>query len=1513
MRTRIAASTAIGVALVVLVAAAALAMSRLAWDKANDDSRVENDRAAQAAYDTLQASVGRVMTTLGAAAGLVNAQGDVQPSNFTAFARAVQSVRASDALALAKVVTGDGRPAFEAAFKRRITEVARPGVFRGAERRDTYLPIVAIWPETGPNSAFLGFDQLSQPARRSAVRRAEATRGTALTGRIRFASGRNGFLAVRPLYAPGEDSGDPVAFILTWFSTDVITGVLAQLPTDYEVGLSVDGRPLYRTDGYDGGGARRSMSIGGREWVVAARAGAPSHVSSLVILVGGLLLAALLGAFTWSRASSERRLMEANAAEREAHERSKLLERHASHLVAAATAADVAAATVADLSAAGVDVAVLHLVRDGRGATVATAGLPEGAEVAAPFRLDARAPGGDAWSTREIVELTTPEDYDRRYPQTADARAGAGIRSVIAVPLLDTEGTVVGVLVAASRTTERLAGMRLVVTGVAEQCGVALERARLRSVDDEARRRADILQRLVAALSAAALPTEVAEAAIPYLFEAFDADLCTVGVAAGDDVRTLKIPAGATAKDWRWRPVPLATSTPTADAMRARRVIEIHGGERISQLYPPDVEQLLRGIVSMLVVPLPRATGAVGVAFAEERILSDAERGMLDAVAEELTQALERSALLEGERNARLHAELMERNASRLAAAMTVADVAASTVSEFEAFGADVVFVWRLGGPSTLEVLGASSVPVETRSRFGKYPLDRSGIVAEAMRTGKVVGVSSGEEYDLRFPELAAERGRLGVESLVALPLRAASGDAVGAIFAASKHRRWLDDDRRKLLLGVAEQTGVALERATLFETEREARRLAELLERNAAHLAGAVTVRDVAVSTVDDLQEAGIGLSVVHVRSQEGIDVMAAATLSRDEVDRLPPAPIGGDSLAAGTLRAGVTLEVGSAAELEARFPGSAVLRRRLGVETILSVPLRATDRRVIGVLGVGSPPGQPFTAGRRQVILGVAEQCGLALERAQLQAEAARAAEDTSFLAALGESLERETTVATRARRLVEALTEARATFAAVHVLDEDVVPELVVSVGSRPPELLDDDRWLECVETAVATGREVAPGGQGSNGDAGLEPPSLVVLPLRARGHSLGALTVRIAAGADWRPVMSPALAREIAARGALAIDNAALYEREREVSHTLQLGLLGGGLPSFDGVVAAAAYRPGTATLEVGGDWYDAFQLGPGQIALVVGDVVGHGLDAAVAMGQLRGAVSALAQTAGPSELLERLDTFVETVPSAATATLAYVELDVETGRLRYACAGHPPPLVVSPDGSARFLWDGRSAPLGSMLGDERTEAVGELADGETIVLYTDGLVERRTAGIDAGLDRLARAARVQALGAPALADALCDILLDGESQDDDVCVLTVHRIPVASMFSHTFAAVPAELADLRERLRTWLEESGVETEVERGVVLAVSEAAANAIEHGYGCDGTGLVTVSARFDGARLDVTVRDEGTWRETRSDTDRGRGLSIMRAIVDDFSIERENGATVLHMSCEARETTSA
>ena len=581
------------------------------------------------------------------------------------------------------------------------------------------------------------------------------------------------------------------------------------------------------------------------------------------------------------------------------------------------------------------------------------------------------------------------------------------------------------------------------------------------------------------------------------------------------------------------------------------------------------------------------------------------------------------------------------------------------------------------------------------------------------------------------------------------------------------------------------------------------------------------------------------------------------------------------------------------SAHELAQRYPHAQPgPGRRRRIEALLAVPLRATDRHVIGALVVASRSERTITS-RGKVIVGIVEQCGVALERAQLQAASELTAANARFLAELAKGLERSTTVRARAMRLTQLLIEERATFAAVHVAG-DGGPTLVASSGSRPPELGDDERWGHVLERAIATGRPITPASTARG---------LVVLPLRARGRSIGAITYRAAADGRWEPTITPALAEEIAARAGVQIDNAFLYEQERDASHALQLGLLGSGLPEFDGVVVSATYRPGTEALEVGGDWYDAFRLASGTTAVVVGDVVGHGLEAAVAMGQLRGAVGALAQSAEPAELLDRLDAFVENVPAAATATLAFAELDAD-GRLRYACAGHPPPLVVSPDGRTRFLWDGRSAPLGSLLGTARSDAADHLAEGETLVLYTDGLIERRNETLDVGLERLAAAARLEWRSGTGMAERIGDALLRGVFQDDDVCVLTLHRASSAPLFSRSFTASPAELATLRRALRAWLAQVALDAESTQSVILAVSEAAANAVEHGYGSDGNGIVTVMARLEDGTVRLSVRDEGTWREHRTRDGRGRGLRIIEKIVDDVSIDRSAGATVVRMS---------
>ena len=191
------------------------------------------------------------------------------------------------------------------------------------------------------------------------------------------------------------------------------------------------------------------------------------------------------------------------------------------------------------------------------------------------------------------------------------------------------------------------------------------------------------------------------------------------------------------------------------------------------------------------------------------------------------------------------------------------------------------------------------------------------------------------------------------------------------------------------------------------------------------------------------------------------------------------------------------------------------------------------------------------------------------------------------------------------------------------------------------------------------------------------------------------------------------------------------------------------MLPGALPQTAAVDIGVAYRSGERAMEVGGDWYDAFWLKAGKrMLLVVGDVVGRGLDAAAAMGQMRSATRALAFAApGPARLLEDLDRLAGLHGFGRWSTVVCAELQVEEGSLTYGCAGHPPPIVIRPGGEPEIAWGGRSVPLDAHVGGapRRDQATISLERGTRVVLYTDGLVERPGSSIDKGIDWLARAA------------------------------------------------------------------------------------------------------------------------------------------------------------------------
>lgn len=236
-------------------------------------------------------------------------------------------------------------------------------------------------------------------------------------------------------------------------------------------------------------------------------------------------------------------------------------------------------------------------------------------------------------------------------------------------------------------------------------------------------------------------------------------------------------------------------------------------------------------------------------------------------------------------------------------------------------------------------------------------------------------------------------------------------------------------------------------------------------------------------------------------------------------------------------------------------------------------------------------------------------------------------------------------------------------------------------------------------------------------------------------------------------------------------------------EQEIARHLQRSMLSGAIPAGDGLEIGVSYQPATDDLEIGGDWFDAFWIDEGEVVgLVVGDVVGKGIDAAAVMGQLRSALRALASTGmPPSGVLDGLDLYVRRHGVGEMTTIAYIQLSIRTGSLRYACAGHPPPLVLVPGAEPEFLWGGRSLPLDAH-GEHhrRPEHECTLAPGGLVVLYTDGLVERRARSITDGMEVLAIEAAACAGGtAPAVAESLVRTLRD-PSHQDDVCVLTARR-------------------------------------------------------------------------------------------------------------------------------------
>jgi serine phosphatase RsbU (regulator of sigma subunit)/anti-sigma regulatory factor (Ser/Thr protein kinase) len=363
--------------------------------------------------------------------------------------------------------------------------------------------------------------------------------------------------------------------------------------------------------------------------------------------------------------------------------------------------------------------------------------------------------------------------------------------------------------------------------------------------------------------------------------------------------------------------------------------------------------------------------------------------------------------------------------------------------------------------------------------------------------------------------------------------------------------------------------------------------------------------------------------------------------------------------------------------------------------------------------------------------------------------------------------------------------------------------------------------------------------------------------------------------------------------LAGQAAVALDRASHFETEQTIAATLQRSVLPVSLPRLEGVQLAARYLPGTADLNVGGDWFDAIRLGDGRLGLVVGDVVGKGVQAAATMAQLRNGLRAFSlDRMKPASTIARLDRLAEEVLEAAFATIVYAVVDLDGLVCRYTSAGHPPALVVHADGRVELLEGGRGLPLGTGTQATYSQAVSHLDTGSVLLLYTDGLIERRGSSIDDGLERLVATVAEAPRDPDLLLEHVLEHLVGAEEREDDIALLAARLFVVAP--APLDLSIPGDLAalgSLRDALRAWLAGTpAVRTESEE-IVLAVWEACANAIEHARE-PSKEVVRLTAAVDDSKVTVVVEDSGGWKPPTETPGRGLGLRLIRSLMSTVDV---------------------
>ncbi len=690
-------------------------------------------------------------------------------------------------------------------------------------------------------------------------------------------------------------------------------------------------------------------------------------------------------------------------------------------------------------------------------------------------------------------------------------------------------------------------------------------------------------------------------------------------------------------------------------------------------------------------------------------------------------------------------------------------------------------------------------VPREIAERYGRLPLDAANPLAEVVRTRAPLILRGDDDWRARAPkDLCDAVAAAGIELTMCVPLAVPDGEVLATLTICWDDPDALDDATRATVGTVTELCVQTLERArTTDRMAHHAMHLARLAEQ----LADALTV-DEALDIVTVAGRAPVGAqhtSIGLVDETDGVLRVRHGPTVPDEVRERYVDPALDARLAfTDAARTGEAIYIEDYDTYLARYPEGAATTGELGFGARAALPICTAEGALIGAIVHAWPGPRTFGSTLRSALTTISDMAGQAIERARLVEQIRRHAARSSALAELAELLATARTsddvadvVSHHAARVIgsDSADVALLDPASGRLLvrqDLDVAPtqrdryrevpldasqphvDAVRDGGLLVFEDLDtyEARYPHLVDDLKAQGRSSC---------------AIVALP-DSRGEPLGAIgfawTERTRIDDDARAALEG-----VADLCARALERAGMSDAEHRLVKTLQENVLA-PLPPMAGIDTAARHLPAARHIGMGGDWYQGIELDDHRYAVIVGDVAGHGLTAVGEMAQLRAVTGALVMLGVPlQEVFRQATTLLRSADHMVTATAVVAVVDTSAETVAYVSAGHPPPLLRTPDGSVLLLTDGRQPLLG--VPAEAAVAVGSrtFGDGSTLILYTDGLVERRGEPLDESIERLRRGVeeRTDAGGtADELASQLLATHVEDRDPDDDVAIVVVTR-------------------------------------------------------------------------------------------------------------------------------------